>query len=76
MELQKTDAGIFHIKRMMEEKETKHFRLDERGVLWFKDRHVVPKSNAWCVLKIPNDSFNGNQMTFLRISLKSSTHTH
>ena len=27
----------------MEEKETKHFRLDERGVLWFKDRLVVPK---------------------------------
>jgi len=33
MELQKTDMGIFHIKRKMEEEETKHFRLDERGVL-------------------------------------------
>ena len=43
MELQKTDVGIFHIKRKMEEKETKHFRLDERGVLRFKDRLVVPK---------------------------------
>ena len=43
MELQKTDVGIFHIKRKMEEKETKHFRLDERGVLLFKDRLVVPK---------------------------------
>ena len=43
MELQKTDVGIFHIKRKMEEEETKHFRLDERGVLWFKDRLVVPK---------------------------------
>ena len=42
MELQKTNMGIFHIKRKMEE-ETKHFRLDERGVLWFKDRLVVPK---------------------------------
>ena len=35
--------GIFHIKRKMKEEETKHFRLDERGVLWFKDRLVVPK---------------------------------
>ena len=43
MELQKTDVGIFHINRKMEEKETKQFRLDERGVLWFKDRLVVPK---------------------------------
>jgi len=42
MELQKTDVGIFHIKRKMEEEETKHFRLDKRGVLWFKDR-LVPK---------------------------------
>ena len=23
--------------------ESKHFRLDEQGVLWFKDRLVVPK---------------------------------
>ena len=36
-ELQKTDVGIFHIKRKMQEQETKHFRLDERGVLWFED---------------------------------------
>ena len=27
----------------MKEKETKHFRIDENGVLWFKDRLVVPK---------------------------------
>ena len=27
----------------MKEEETKHFRLDERGVMWFKDRLVVPK---------------------------------
>ena len=40
---QKTDVGVFHIKRKMKEKETKHFRLDERGVQWFKDRLVVPK---------------------------------
>ena len=27
----------------MKEQETKHFRLDERDVLWFEDRLVVPK---------------------------------
>ena len=27
----------------MKEQETKHFRLDERGVLWFEDRLVVSK---------------------------------
>ena len=43
IELQKTDVGIFHIKSKMKEEETKHFRLDVRGVLWFKDRLVVPK---------------------------------
>ena len=43
IELQKIDVGVFHIKRKMKEQETKHFRLDERGVLWFEDRLVVPK---------------------------------
>ena len=37
IELQKTDVGVFRIKRKMKEEETKHFRLDERGVLWFED---------------------------------------
>ena len=37
IELQKIDVGVFHIKRKMKEQETKHFRLDERGALWFKD---------------------------------------
>ena len=27
----------------MKEEESKHFRLDENGVLWFKDRLVVLK---------------------------------
>jgi hypothetical protein len=27
----------------MKEQETKHFWVDEKGVLWFKDRLVVPK---------------------------------
>ena len=43
IELQKTDVGVFNIQRKTKEQETKHFRLDERGVLWFEDRHVVPK---------------------------------
>ena len=29
----------------MKEQETKHFRVDERGVLWFKNRLVVPKDH-------------------------------
>ena len=43
IELQKTNDGIFHITRKMKEEETKHFRLGVRGVLWFRDRLVVPK---------------------------------
>ena len=45
IELQKIDVGVFHIKRKMKEQETKHFRVDERGVLWFKNRLVVPKDH-------------------------------
>jgi len=37
IELQKADPGIFHIKRKMQEQDTKHFRVDEKGVLWFDD---------------------------------------
>ena len=33
IELQKTNTCIFHIKMKMKEQNTKHFRLDERGVL-------------------------------------------
>jgi hypothetical protein len=36
-------VGVFHIKRKMKEQEIKHFRIDEKGVLWFKDRLVVLK---------------------------------
>jgi len=43
VELQKTDPGIFHIKRKMQEQDTKHFRVDGKGVLWFDERLVVPK---------------------------------
>ena len=44
IELQQTDVGIHHIKRKMKEEETKHFWVDENGILWFKDRLFVPKT--------------------------------
>jgi len=43
IELQQTDVGVHHIKWKMKEEETKHFRVDENRILWFKDRLVVPK---------------------------------
>jgi hypothetical protein len=43
IEGQKTDKGIFHIKEKLKKEPTKHFRVDEQGVLWFNDRLVVPK---------------------------------
>jgi hypothetical protein len=43
IEVQKIDKGIFHIKEKMKKEPTKHFRVDEQGVLWFNDRLVVPK---------------------------------
>jgi hypothetical protein len=43
IEGQKTDKGIFHIKEKMKKESTKHFRVDEQGVLWFKDRLIIPK---------------------------------
>jgi hypothetical protein len=43
IEGQKIDKGIFHIKEKIKKEMTKHFRVDEQGVLWFKDHLVVPK---------------------------------
>jgi hypothetical protein len=40
---QKFDKGIFHIKERMKSEPDSRFKLDERGVLWFDDRLVVPK---------------------------------
>jgi hypothetical protein len=40
---QKIDKGIFHIKEKMKSESSKHFRIDEQGVLWFDDRLVVLK---------------------------------
>jgi len=44
IELQQTDVGFHHIKRKIKEEETKHFRVDENKILWFKDQLVVPKN--------------------------------
>jgi hypothetical protein len=40
---QKTDKGIFHIKEKIKEEPSKHFKVDEHGILWFDDHLVVPK---------------------------------
>jgi hypothetical protein len=43
IELQKTNVGVFHIKRKMKEQETKHFWVNDNGILWFNDRLIVPR---------------------------------
>jgi hypothetical protein len=42
-EAQKTDVGITHIKERMAMDPTTCFHLDNKGILWFKNRLVVPK---------------------------------
>jgi hypothetical protein len=41
---QKTDVRLEHIRRWLELGEAQCFRQDSEGVLWFKDRLVVPKN--------------------------------
>jgi hypothetical protein len=43
VEAQKTDAGITHIKEHMAMDPTTCFHMDNKGILWFKNRLVVPK---------------------------------
>jgi hypothetical protein len=43
IEGQKTNKGVFYIKEKMQKEPTKHFRVDEQGVLWFNDHPMVPK---------------------------------
>jgi hypothetical protein len=45
---QKNDEGMAHIRRRMQEGDMKVncFHEDAEGVLWFKDRLVVPKREA------------------------------
>ena len=51
----------------MKEQETKHFRLDERGVLWFKDRLAVPKDR-----ELRNQILDEAHSSMLSIHLGSS----
>jgi hypothetical protein len=41
---QRIDKGTKHIQEKMEADKANCFRKDNQGVLWFKDRIVVPKS--------------------------------
>jgi hypothetical protein len=45
---QKDDEGIGHIKRRMQEGDSKvaYFHKDVEGTLWFKERLIVPKKEA------------------------------
>jgi hypothetical protein len=45
---QKNDEGMSHIKKRMQEGDSKVacFREDAEGTLWFKERLVVPKKEA------------------------------
>jgi hypothetical protein len=43
VDAQKTDKGMKHIQEKMEAGKETCFRKDDQGVLWFKDRIVVPK---------------------------------
>ncbi|WVZ70361.1 hypothetical protein U9M48_019036 [Paspalum notatum var. saurae] len=40
---QKKDKGMAHIRDEINDKKKAYFKLDEEGVLWFKNRLVVPK---------------------------------
>ena len=51
----------------MQEKETKHFKLDERGVLWFEDRLMVPKDR-----ELRNQILDKAHLSKLSIYLGSS----
>ena len=40
---QRTSKGIAHIKEKVRSRKPTCFRIDETGILWFKNRLVVPK---------------------------------
>jgi len=40
---QKENKGIAHIKERIKDGKGECFKVDDEGVLWFKDRLVVPK---------------------------------
>jgi hypothetical protein len=44
IDAQKLDKGMKHIQEKMEAGKATCFKKDDQGVLWFKDRIVVPKN--------------------------------
>jgi hypothetical protein len=40
---QRTDVGMSHLRQKMELREAQYFRQDADGVIWFKNRLMVPK---------------------------------
>jgi ribonuclease HI len=67
IEVQKTDKGIFHIKKKMKKEPTKHFRVDEQGVLWFDGRLVIRKDR-----ELKNQLMDEAHLSKLSIHLGSS----
>jgi activator of HSP90 ATPase len=61
------DKEIFHIKEKMQRETSKHFRVDEQGVLWFDNHLVVPKDRE---LKI--QLMDGAHLSKLSIHPRSS----
>jgi hypothetical protein len=43
IDAQRTDKGMKHIHEKMEADKANCFRKDHQGVIWFKNRIVVPK---------------------------------
>jgi hypothetical protein len=43
IDAQRTDKGMKYIHEKMEANKANCFRKDDQGVIWFKDRIVVPK---------------------------------
>jgi hypothetical protein len=45
IDAQRTDKGMKYIHEKMEAGKANCFRTDNQGVIWFKDRIVVPKDS-------------------------------
>jgi hypothetical protein len=67
IEGQKTYKGIFHIKEKIKQEPSKHFKVDEQGVLWLDDCLVVPKDR-----ELKNKLMDEAHFSKLSIHLRSS----
>jgi hypothetical protein len=63
----KMDLGVFYIKEKIQKEPTKHFIVDEQGVLWFDDCLVVPKNR-----ELKNQIMDEAHLSKLSIHLGSS----